>query len=340
MRKGARVAFLSATVLVLSVLLGCSKKSAEENTPPMETEETIVRIGIQPSAAFIPMYVVRYNGWLEDALAERKIVVLWQDFESGPPIRHSLASGNTDIGLLGDVPTVSALVGGQDNVIFGVPANGADAYAVLVSAENSSIKNPSDLKGKKIATVEGSTGHNLVKKICEKEGFSISDVRILNVSTGVASALLENGVVDALSIWEPNVTRLVKNGTARVLVRGSYTNLKGSNSFLARKEFAEKYPAVLSVVLEQFARAIRELDSLDEPLLNLVSDQFRVKKEDMHGILENYSFTVEIGREDEVAWQDTIRFLVGLGFLRVEFDVDNFISHAYFDRSDAASYLK
>ena len=93
-------------LLAISAFTGCSKKEAKKG-------ERTVNIAIQPSAAFMPLYLCREKGWIEEALASSQVTVKWNDFESGPPINESLAAGLSDIGTNGDVPTVSAIAAGQ-----------------------------------------------------------------------------------------------------------------------------------------------------------------------------------------------------------------------------------
>ena len=70
---------LMVLLLVSCAFTGCSKKSGQK------TKRT-VNIAIQPSAAFMPLYLCREKGWIEDALAASQVTVKWNDFESGPPI--------------------------------------------------------------------------------------------------------------------------------------------------------------------------------------------------------------------------------------------------------------
>lgn len=325
-------------LFAMSVLVsGATAKPKAKKSKKSETK--VVRIALQPSAAFIPIYVVRHKGWLEDALKESQVQVVWQDFESGPPINESLASKNSDIGVSGDVPSVSSIAAGQKNEIVGVPANGPDAYAVLVAA-NSNINSAAELKGKKVATVIGSTGHNLIKKVVEKEGFTLDDIQLINISAGDAGIVLSTGDVDAVVIWEPNVTRLTDNGTARVLVSGSYTDLRGTNTFLARKDFTTKNPEVVSAILEQFARAVSELDNLDKSTIDYLSDQFKLSEEQIKKLIPKYNFAVKVDDVDAAALQDTINFLVGIGVLPSAYQIEDYVNNSYFDASNAKKYLK
>jgi len=327
------------SIIMLSVLLasciftGCSKKSGS-------AKARTVNIAIQPSAAFMPLYLCREKGWIEEALAKSQVTVNWNDFESGPPINESLAAGLSDIGTNGDVPTVSAIAAGQKVTIVGVPGNGPDAYAVLANAKNDAIKTFADLKGKKIATVVGSTGHNLTKKMLEKNGMTFDDIEFINIGAGDVGIVLSTNQVDAAVIWEPNVTRLVDNGTAKIIAKGSDTTLRGTNTFLARDEYIKANPDVISVILEQYARAVKELPNASQEDLQKVADDLKLTTEQLLKLYKKYGFAVQCDAVDTAALQDTCQFLVSIGRLDSEYQVKDYVDNSYYNNSKAKNYLK
>ena len=322
-----------ALLLVFCVFTGCSKKSGKN-------AKRTVNIAIQPSAAFMPLYLCREKGWIEEALAQSQVTVKWNDFESGPPINESLAAGLSDIGTNGDVPTVSAIAAGQKVTIVGVPGNGPDAYAVLANANNSAVNTFADLKGKKVATVIGSTGHNLTKKLLEKNGMTFDDIKLINISAGDAGIVLATNDVDAVVIWEPNVTRLVDNGTAKIIAKGSDTNLRGTNTFLARTDYIKANPDVISVILEQYARAVKELPRASKEDQQKVADDLKLSTEQLLKLYDKYGFAVQCDEVDTAALQDTCQFLVSIGRLDSEYQVKDYVDNSYYNNSKAKYFLK
>ncbi|MCQ2592186.1 MAG: aliphatic sulfonate ABC transporter substrate-binding protein [Treponema sp.] len=325
------VVFALAAICAFS---GCSKKNGSAG------KQRVVNIAIQPSAAFMPIYLCKEKGWIEEALAASQVQVKWNEFESGPPINESLAAGLSDIGTNGDVPTVSAIAAGQKVTIVGVPGNGPDAYAMLAKADNSAIKSPADLKGKKIATVIGSTGHNLTKKLMEKYGMTLDDIELVNISAGDVGIVLSTNQVDAAVIWEPNVTRLVDNGTAKIIAQGSDTNLRGTNTFLARNDYIKNNPDVISIILEQYSRAVKALPTIDKETLQKVADDLKLSQEQVLKLYNKYGFAIQCDEVDTAALQDTCHFLVSIGRLENEYQVKDYVDNSYYNNSKAKDYLK
>lgn len=276
--KHKRILALALVVLIIcGVFTACSASSSSTNENDT-TEARTVNIAIQPSAAFIPLYVAKENGWIEEALKEYNVTVNWNEFESGPPINESLAAGSSDIGTLGDVPTVSAIAAGQDNQIVAIAAEAPASYALLASAD-SDITSAADLKGKKVATVLGSTGHNLISKLLANYGLDVNtDIELVNITTGDAATVLSNGEVDAVAIWEPNITRLTESGVAKIIGTGEDTDLLGVNPLVARKEFAENNADIVQVIIEQYARGVQALSNLDDETKSALAEDFSIDR--------------------------------------------------------------
>ncbi len=300
---------------------------------------SVVNIAIQPSAAFIPLYIARENGWIEEALKEQGVEVNWNEFESGPPMNESLASGSSDIGVMGDVPAVSSIAAGQKNEIIATAADGAKSYAMLVSAD-SDIASVTDLKGKKVGATVGSTAHNLIDKILAKNNLDInSDIELVNISTGDAATVLSTGAVDAVAIWEPNVTRLVADGTAKIIGEGPDCGLLGVNPIIARAEYAQNNPEVIRVIIEQYARGVAALDNLDENVKKKVADALSLDPELLADVAAKYEYTVKISDADVENLQDTISFLVKIGNLDKEYEIKDYVKRDYVENADIAQYI-
>lgn len=341
MKKTRIISLLTVMALGVSMLSGCGSSSKQASAADSNgNSSSVVNIAIQPSAAFIPLYIARENGWIEEALKDQGVEVNWNDFESGPPMNESLASGSSDIGVMGDVPTVSSIAAGQNNEIIAMAADGAKSYALLVSAD-SDISSPAELKGKKIGTTVGSTGHNLIDKLLSQNNLDInSDVELVNIATGDAATVLSTNAVDAVAIWEPNVTRLVADGTAKIIGEGPDCGLLGVNPIIARAEFAQNNPEIIRVIIEQYARGVAALDNLDEETKNKVADDLSLDASLLSDVAAKYEYTVKISDEDVENLQDTIAFLVKIGNLDKEYQIKDYVKKEYVENADIAQYLK
>ena len=329
---------IAALVLVMIMAVSSIALTGWGGAAANEEGATEVRIALQPSAAFIPLFIARENGWIEEALKEKGVTVVWNDFESGPPMNESLAAGSSDIGTLGDVPTVSGLAAGQDNIIFAAACEAPDSYQMLARSD-SDIQGPADLKGKKVGTVVGSTGHVLTEKLLKTAGMELSDVEIVNISMGDAQTVLENKEVDAVAGWEPNNTRLLATGKVKSIGKGSDCGLLGANTLVARRTFAEGNPEIIQVITEQYARGVDAMDDLDQETISSVSKALSIEPDLFYTVASSYDYIVTISDKFDAALQETIAFLVKIDVIGAEFDVSEYITTEYIDNADIADYL-
>lgn len=352
--KKKLLSLLLVTSLVAGLAVGCgSNETASQDDAASETvandaasasddsgiTASTVNIAIQPSGAFIPLIIAREEGWIEDALSEYGVEVVWNDFESGPPINESMAADLSDIGTLGDVPTVSAIAAGQDNQVVLIAAEGERAYAILTAAD-SDIESIADLKGKTVATTLGSTGHNLFEKALSTEELTFDDVNLINISAGDAGTVLSTNEADAVAIWEPNVTRLVENGTAKVLTYGGEVGLLGVNPLVADSKFVEENPTIIKVIIEQYARGVAEIDQISDDTLAAVAEYLSLDTEQVLTVASNWDYTVDITDADTEGLQDTIGFLVTIGNLTEEYSIDDYVNTDLISQVDLSQYLK
>ena len=285
-----------AMLLMLTVLLtGCSSggqgQKKEEPKAGAKTGNRVVRLAIQPSAAFVPLVIAREKGWIDEAMKGIGVGVKWTDFESGPPMNESFAAGQQDIGVIGDVPSVAAVAAGQKNV-FIAAADGGPSYAMLV-ADDSHIQNVADLKGKKIGLTIGSTAQNLAGKLLAKAGLDIKkDVEIINISTGDAQTVLLNHNVDAVVIWEPNVSRLDATDKIHILTHWRATKAYEKNP----KEYAE-----------------------------LLSKYFKLDPGLVAKAAGKYAYVLKFDKAEVDGLQDTVSFLFRNGSIKKEIRVKDYV---------------
>ena len=84
----------------------------------------------------------------------------------------------------------------------------------------------------------------------QKEGLEYTDIQPVYLTPADARAAFQRGAVDAWAIWDPFFVAAQKQIDARVL-----TNAEGITNryqyFLSGREYAEKKPEVLAIVMEE-----------------------------------------------------------------------------------------
>lgn len=303
-----KVWLIAGVMVAVLAMSGCVGQ--EKNKKTGEGQQ-VVRIAIQPSCAFLPLYVARENGWMEEAMQEIGVQVEWTDFESGPPMNESMATGKQDIAVMGDVPAVANLAAGQKSTLIAAET-GMQAYALLVTNE-SGIQSVADLKGKKIAAVVGSTAQNLTQKLLVQAGVAPQDVTLVNMGAGDALSMLQNGEIAAVASWEPNVSRLASMEGIRILADGSRVDFRAENVLMARSEYLQSHSEVVKVFLQQYVRGIIALEQNPQDCAEKVAKYFGLDAQLLAATISKYGYVMKFEAEDVAALQDTVQFLLDSG---------------------------
>ena len=141
----------------------------------------------------------------------------WREFPNAAPVLEALNSNHLDAGLLGDAPlTFAAAAGVKAKAIF------ASRYLgnALIVGKGSDIAAAKDLKGKKIGTVKGSSGHALALSALQQAGLKETDVTFVFTTPAEATLALSSGAVDAVASWEPYISFAVEQSQARIIADG------------------------------------------------------------------------------------------------------------------------
>ncbi|MFF0066406.1 aliphatic sulfonate ABC transporter substrate-binding protein [Streptomyces sp. NPDC005279] len=142
-------------------------------------------------------------------------------FTYGPPLVQAAASGDIDLGSVGDVPPITGAAKEYGFKVVAVNRSLRPDQALenIIVPKGSTLKTLKDLKGKKIAVPQGSSAHGLALNALKSVGLTPKDVKLVFLDPAAGATAFNTGKVDAWSIWNPQSAIAVKNG-ARILAKG------------------------------------------------------------------------------------------------------------------------
>jgi sulfonate transport system substrate-binding protein len=188
---GSRLLFRRAPLVLLSVAVLLMPLYAHA------TDAGVLKVGDQQ---FQTRGVLEASGQLKDLPYQ----VEWFNFPAAQPLGEALNAGAVDLGGLGDAPAIFAYAAGARVRVVAATRSEPIDLAIVVP-DNSPIKNPADLKGRRVATTRGSIGHFLLIATLERAGMKLSDIKLEFLQPSDAKAALASGSVDAWSTWDPYV---------------------------------------------------------------------------------------------------------------------------------------
>ena len=209
---------------------------------------TRVRIGTQK---FGTSSLLRLSGSLERRLAEARILVDWQSFDTGPSLIEALAAGNIDIGSAGEVPPIFAQSNGAPILYVGCEQAAPNSVALVVR-ENSRINSMLDLRGRRVALSQRANVHLLLVRALDMHGLTMADIKPVFAPDGVPSGPAIDDA-DAWMMWDPYLSDLESRGGFRILFDG--TGLVANTRFyVARRHFARTMPEIVMTTLDEARR--------------------------------------------------------------------------------------
>ncbi|MFF4503058.1 aliphatic sulfonate ABC transporter substrate-binding protein [Streptomyces sp. NPDC001401] len=194
-------------------------------------------------------------------------------FTYGPPLVQAAASGDIDLGSVGDVPPITGAAKeyGFKVVAVNRSLTPTQSSENIIVPKGSTLKTLKDLKGKKLAVPQGSSAHGLALNALKSVGLTPKDVKLVFLDPAAGATAFNTGKVDAWSIWNPQSAIAVKNG-ARILAKGLPPIDQTSSYYVAgEKSLNDKTKrAALTDVLErlahEFAWAIKHEDKYAEAI--------------------------------------------------------------------------
>lgn len=158
-------------------------------------------------------YIADYSGSAALAVAQKQ--GLWKKagitpelkvFTNGPLQVQALGSGSLDFGYLG--PGALWLPASGRASIISVNMLGlADR---VIAQPGSGIEKPADLKGKKIAVAEGTSGDMILNLALRDAGLKESDVKKVTMDASTVVTAFSSGKVDAAATWYPLIDTMKK----------------------------------------------------------------------------------------------------------------------------------
>jgi sulfonate transport system substrate-binding protein len=316
---------LLAGMLVIGVIVGggtgCDRS---QGNGAARTGAKEIRIALQPIPHFAPLFVAKEKGWLQEEYLRLGAIVKWSSFLAGPPMNESFAAGEQDIGLMGDAPAIIGRSAGMDTRIIGRTSSGPKALAVVVG-KDSPISSARELRGKKVATVKGSYAHHLLTIVLRNAGMTTDDIRFLNMSQGDIATGLGKGDIDAAAIWEPLITRLSDQGTARVLTDGTGIK-KGILVIVATKAFVDRSPVLVRKFLEVYERGRDYVRRNPREAAILLSGEMKLPPAQLERVLAKFDFDPRLSDDDIAELKASEEFMSGAGIIKERVDIGKFIS--------------
>ncbi|OBC08919.1 aliphatic sulfonate ABC transporter substrate-binding protein [Mycobacterium sp. 852013-50091_SCH5140682] len=230
-------------------------------------------------------------------------------FDFGPPLVQATATGDIDLGYVGDVPPITGAAQQYGFKIVAVQ-RGADqtkAAENIIVPKGSPIHTLADLKGKKLAIPQGSSAHGLALLALKSVGLTHKDVELVYLSPAAGASAFNTGKVDAWSIWNPQSAIAIKDG-ATVIAKGVPPIDQVNNYYVATdKSLGDPVRrAALADVLTRVARIFNWAQQHPDEYAKAIAKETGVPLDDARTTVDSYPFKVTQVLPDDVKAQQAL----------------------------------
>lgn len=220
----------------------------------------LVKIAYQPIVFGMPVFVAEQDG----LFAKHGVTAETKSFTSANDMINALVAG--DVVMVPGAPLVPVLsleskYPGKFRIFaHSVMTNDKPFDRILVKNE-SAIKAPGDLAGKRLALIPGTTAMNAMKAYLKKNGVGVDQVEFVQLAPPAQMPALEAGSVDALYAYEPTLTVALSKGTSyRAITPSVYCSMIEPCPLVVSiisREFERKHPKEAKAGIEAIQEAIK-----------------------------------------------------------------------------------
>jgi NitT/TauT family transport system substrate-binding protein len=229
---------------------------------------------------YLPLTLAERRGHFKDFGLDIAI----SEFEGGGESLDALMAGSVDVVTGAYEHTLRMQAKGQD--VRALIELGRFPGIVLAVRKGRAYKSPADLKGMKIGvTAPGSSSSFFVLYLMAKAGLKATDASFVGVGGGPAAVdAMERGELDAISNFDPVITRLLQDDAIRIVAdtrfpRVNYEIFGGTNPaavLYAKQDFIAANPDTMQSLVNAFYKTLKWIATAttDEIVSSVPSDYF------------------------------------------------------------------
>jgi len=235
---------------VLALLFAaCSSTPAASSGPAGGADPALAELRVDWATYSPPSLVLKKMGWVEEAFKGTTITWIYSGGSSNA--LNFLQANAVDFGSTAGSAALLSRANG--NPIRTVYIYEQPEWTALVVGKDSSITDPKQLKGKKVAAQKGTDPYFFILRTLAANGMSQADIEFVNLPHGDGRTALERGQVDAWAGLDPHMAASELQANSKLIYRNADFNTYG---FLnGREEFITKYPQTTQKLIELYERA-------------------------------------------------------------------------------------
>jgi len=164
-----------------------------------------------------PYHVARHFKWFEEHPSLKGVTITYKEYNDRPSISDAFSKGELQVLFSADIPSIICRAQGNDIRIAAVSTS--VTQNILVRSDLP-FKTLPDLRGKRLAVLQGTSSHYCLLKVLKGIGMRDTDFELVYMGAPEAKVAFESGRIDAWAVWAPFVEQQEVSGKGRLVVGG------------------------------------------------------------------------------------------------------------------------
>jgi len=302
-RTGAFLLVAAALVLILAALAWPSFK-AWWSPPALPKEKiTIALSSTYPGSGLL--YIAAVKGFF----AMENLDVTLQPYTTGLDAMKAMLEKRADLGTTGDTPLMFTVMAGHPVAVVATIFTAGGAFGT-VARRDQGIETIADLKNKRIGVTRGTDGDFILSTMLARSKISPDNVKLVPLAPEVMVDTLAASTVDAISSWEPWLTRAQKslgeNGVEFRIDSGFTLNF----SLAGNPEWVRGHPDKVLRLLRALLRAKTFADENQDEAQAIVVESEQIDPNTFTIPGTRYRFVVQLSQGLLILLEDMARWAI------------------------------
>jgi ABC-type nitrate/sulfonate/bicarbonate transport system substrate-binding protein len=216
-------------------------------------------------------------------------------FTSGPSCAEALIYGNAVLGTMGDTTAIITLSKSCTKFRAICSHGGGEHRHRIIVRNDSGIKLPQQLAGKRIGVKKGTSTHGGLLLFAQNNGLELRE-EIIDIKPSLQLVALAAGQLDAMVASEPTPTQAEVNGFGRQL-----STLGGQNNtypifMLVNNKFAKKNPETVAKFLKVITKSALFINQHPDETALILSGITGLEKDVIRKAMANHYYQVGLTR--------------------------------------------
>lgn len=323
--KNKLLKILSILILVFAIS-SCSNKENKENSNEIsntssKSEEKLSIDQLNITYVTAPLNVPSIVEKNKEIFAKHlpNVKINYKEITSGADQTAALASGDVDILYgLGGSSAILAKANGQDIKILNMYSKAPKAFSLF--AKDDSIKNPYDLKGKKIGGPAGTNLHQELLAYLDKENLTEKDVDFSNMAIPDAASALSSNALDVALLGGPTAYKAKEEGFYEIT--NGEDLIDAIICVASSEKFAKDHPDVIKAINDAQDEISDFMENNKDQTKEIVKKELDLDDKAYDYMYPMYDFSTKITDKDKKGFERTKKFMLDNKMIDDDFDIN------------------